>query len=188
MRKTLTVSTLAALCLMLMAGGVWYVRDRAGLLSTLCKAGLPNYSLPPVLHESDLGCTILGPKRRVSGVLYTSFENARFEPDELSSDSRGQGDRSGTWYTPNQTAKRNAALDRQLGQRIPGVCTFMASVVVEGWTTVTPGRFGHLGMYGREFFEDRLLEVKPPPPTLVAQLRAQYAKASLGRICANGPI
>jgi hypothetical protein len=166
----------ALLLVAAMAGlGAWYHQDRPGMLGQLCRLGLPNFSRPAVVSAGDLGCAILGPKVRVRGTLLTGFEAANFLSVDLGPPPIGGGFTGNTWYTPNQTAPRNLAVDRQLDQRIAGLCqTQLASLDVEGWPTITPGHFGHMGMYAREFFEDRVVAVGPPPKDFVERLRRRF--------------
>jgi hypothetical protein len=170
----------ALLLVAAMAGlGAWYHQDRPGMLGQLCRLGLPNFSRPAVVSARDLGCAILGPKVRVRGTLLTGFEASNFMSIDLGPPPRGGGFTGNTWYTPNQVVRDNL-VDRQLAHRIAGLChTQLASLEVEGWPTVTPGHFGHMGMYAREFFEDRVVAVGPPPRDFVERLRKLYGHDGL---------
>lgn len=185
MKKAATVAKaggimlLAVLAFTAIACFIWYNNNRTDILSRLCEAGLPNFSRPSVVRSGGLRCAILGPKRRVEGVLLTGFEAANFMSKDLGPAPSGGGFSGNTWYTPNQVSPRNDRADQQLEQRIPGVCSGLATLVVEGWPTVSSGHYGHMGMYAREFFEDRVIAVKPPPPDIVQRMRAAYAKAGL---------
>lgn len=169
----------AALCLNVGLGYLWYLADRVNMISTLCHVGLPNLSRPDVVESRMLGCAVLGPKVRVKGVLLTGSETARFMSDELGP-APASDRKAGTWYTPNQT-RRFDKVDRELSKHIPGLCnTRLALLTVEGWPTVSAGTFGHLNSYSREFFEDKVLTVSPPPPALINRMRAEFAKSGLG--------
>jgi hypothetical protein len=133
---------------------------------------LPNFSRPSVVKEEWLRCTILGPRRTVSGVLITGFEMAAFETRDL-----GSGP---TWHTCNQITGCDPRVQEMLKQRIPGLCGLgMARITTEGWATVTPGGYGHMNMSVREFFEDRVLTVAPPPPDLVRDWQQSMEKTGL---------
>ena len=79
------------------AGASWYHQDRPGMLQKLCKAGLPNFSRPSVVRKADLGCNVLGPKVRVSGVLLTGFEASNFIENDLGPPAPGGGLTGSTW-------------------------------------------------------------------------------------------
>jgi len=158
------------------AGALWYRLDPPAAMAAACRIGLPNFSRPPQIEAHVLGCNILGPKRRVSGVLLSAFEASNFDSPELGPPPPGKG-LGTTWYSGTQTLARNAALDRQMATPIPGLCEInLASVTVEGWATVSPGHYGHMGVYSRRFFADRVIAAGPPPPAFVARLRAEFAK------------
>ncbi len=158
----------------------WYSHDRAAMLETLCKSGFPNFSRPSAVNERDLGCAILGPRRRVSGVLLTGFEASYLMTDDLGAPPAGGGFTGNTWHTCNQSTGCNADLERQLAKPISGLCgTRLASLTTEGWATVTAGEFGHMGMASREFFEDKVISVGPPPTWMVSELTQQKQEAGL---------
>jgi hypothetical protein len=159
---------------------LWYHHDRPAMLGQLCRLGLPNFSRPAVVSARDLGCAVLGQRVRVRGILLTGFEAANFSSPDLGPPPKPGGFTGSTWYTLNQTAPRNLAVDRQLEQRLPGLCnTSLASLEVEGWATVSPGNFGHMGIYAREFFEDRVIAVGPPPREFVERLRRRFRRGGL---------
>jgi hypothetical protein len=178
----IALCSLAGLLAVAALGGAgWYVRDRTGMFETLCKAGLPNLSRPSVVSADELGCAILGPRQRVTGTLLTHFETSNFLIDNLGPAPTGGGFTGNTWHTPNQSLPRNAALDRQLATPVPGLCGVrLARVTSDGWVTQTPGNFGHMGIYAREFYEDRVISVGPPRADLVARWKKQFAAAGLG--------
>jgi hypothetical protein len=160
----------------------WYRADRTGMLQSLCEAGLPNLSRPSIVDADDLDCTILGPRRRVKGVLLTGFEASGFIENDLPPPPKGGGFTGGTWWTCNQVRGCDRKVEKQLERPVPGLCdTSLASVVVYGWPTVTPGRYGHLGVYAREFFVDEVESAGPPPPALVDRMHRQWAKAGLDK-------
>ena len=165
----------------LVAGTIWFHRDRTAMLASLCEAGLPNFSRPSVVEADVLGCVILGPRRRVSGVLLTGFEDSNLIESDLPPSPDG-GDFTGgaTWFTCNQVTGCDERLESQLRRRIPGVCAGLARVTAYGWVTETPGDYGHLGGYAREFYVDEVVAVGPPPPALVARMRSDWAEADLG--------
>lgn len=153
------------ICTLLVA----YTRDREGTLRQLCKAGFPNLSRPSYVRATDLQCKILGPKRRVSGILITGDEASNLLTNDL-----GPGT---TWFLSNQTQPRSPALDKQLSTPVKGVCdTGMASVTVEGRATVSLGTYGHLGSYARTFFVEKVISVRPPPTRVVREWQAGFAQ------------
>ena len=133
----------------------WYRLDRTAMVQAVCKAGLPNLSRPKQVDARELGCTVLGPRRRVSGFLESGFEHSRLIV----------GDRyrhEAPWLsgTPGFMERGGDGLARVYGQggEDCGLLRVMR-VTVEGWTTVSKGRFGHLGMASREFYADRIVSL-----------------------------
>lgn len=154
-----------AICALLVA----YYRDRNGILQRLCEAGFPNFSRPSYVRAIDLECKVLGPKRRISGILITGDEASNLLTSDL-----GPGT---TWFLPNQTQPRSSALDKQLSTPVDGVCgTGMASVTVEGRATLSPGTYGHLGSYARTFYVEKVVSVGPPPTRIVREWQASFAQ------------
>lgn len=150
------------------------------MLTTLCEAGLSNFSRPSVVNANRLGCEILGPRRRVSGVLIAGFEVANLLGSDLPPPPKGSGLNGGTWWTCNQVKGCDKKLDWQLAQPVPGVCdTGLATVVAYGWVTETPGEYGHLGVYAREFFVDEVERVEPPPPAIAEKMRQMWVKSGV---------
>lgn len=166
----------------LLGGLAWYQQDRARMLAALCEAGLPNLSRPSVVQSSDLGCSIVGRRRRVTGVLLTGFEASNLVKSDLPPPPQGGGFTGSTWLTCNQVKGCDTRLDTQLDQKIAGLCdTGLATVVADGWATETSGHYGHLGVYAREFFVDEVVAVGPPPPDLVERMRRHWAEAGIGQ-------
>lgn len=154
-----------AICTLLVA----YTRDRERTLRQLCKAGFSNLSRPSYVRATDLQCKILGPKRRISGILITGDEASNLLTNDL-----GPGT---TWFLSKQTQPRSPALDKQLSTPVKGVCgTGMASVTIEGRATVSPGTYGHLGSYARTFFVEKVISVGPPPTRIVREWQAGFAQ------------
>jgi hypothetical protein len=184
MRSLLKFSLVGIMLLSLaafVAGTIWFQRDRTAMLATLCEAGLPNFSRPRVVDADRLGCDILSTRRRVSGVLLTGFEASNLIENDLPASPEG-GDFTGgaTWFECNQVTGCDEKLGRQLRPRIPGVCAGLARITGYGWVTETPGNYGHLGGYAREFYVDEVVDVGPPPPALVARMRREEAEAGFG--------
>jgi hypothetical protein len=164
------------------AGGIWFHQDRTGMLHTLCEAGLPNLSRPAVVRPNDLGCNILGPKRRVKGVLRTGFESSNFITDQLGRAPRGGGFTGSTWLTLNQTGTRDAQLDSAIDASAKATCgAGMVTIVADGWPTVTAGHYGHLGAYAREFYVDRILAVGAPPDSLIRDWNEGLRRARISK-------
>src|SRR3712207_5432371 len=105
---------LAASGATLLAGLAWYRQDRTGMLGALCEAGLLTRSRPSVVRASDLGCNILGRRRRVAGVLLTGFEASNLIDTDLPPPPPGGGFAGGTWLTCNQVKGCDTRLDIQL--------------------------------------------------------------------------
>lgn len=186
--KLICVGILAVVVSAALAGLTWYHRDRTAFLGSLCQAGLPNFSRPAVVRQSDLGCIILGPRQRVSGVLLTGFEASNLIENSLPSLPHKGGAPGTTWLTCNQQTGCDEKLDKELSKQIPGLCgTGLASVVAFGWVTETPGEFGHLGLYSREFFVDQVVAVDPPPPALVKRMQREWASAGLDKCTPSSP-
>lgn len=67
-----------------------------------------------------------------------------------------------------------------MSKSIAGLCGIgLAKVVAYGWPTETPGYYGHLGLYAREFFLDDAVEVGPPPAAIVENMRRRWAKEGI---------
>jgi hypothetical protein len=153
-------------------GAIWYHQDRPGMLQSLCKSGLPNFSRPAVVAAHDLSCNVLGPKRRVKGILLTGFEASSFITEELGPPPAGGGFSGSTWFSCNQVGGCDPRVDAELERSRKLACgTGLATIVVEGWPTVTSDHYGHLGSYSREFFADRVVAVGPPPDWFVRKWR-----------------
>ena len=60
---------LGVLLVSVLLTAAWYKADRPGLLGLACEAGLPNFSRPEAIPEHMIGCTIVGPKQKFTGVL-----------------------------------------------------------------------------------------------------------------------
>lgn len=152
---------------------VWHQVNRVHFTQTLCEAGLPNLSRPAVVDADDLECTVLGPKRRVSGFVETAFEHSVLVTGEL----YPAESRPAPWFslTEGVMERGGAALRRELDTPVPGLCGLrVAGIVADGWLTESPGRFGHLGIASQEFHAHRILEVhRPAAEDLAAFRRAQ---------------
>jgi hypothetical protein len=173
---TLAVAAGAAM----LGGAVWYEHDRTAMLTAICKVGLPNLSRPSVVDSSVLGCAIVGPRRRVSGVLLTGFEASNLINSDLPPAPQGGGFSGSTWFECNQQKGCDKKLDKQLDQDISGLCgTGLAKITAFGWVTETPGGYGHMGIYARTFFVDEIIAIGPPPAKLVEEMRRLRAEAGM---------
>lgn len=75
----------------------------------------------------------------------------------------------------------DAKLDEQLERDIAGLCDIgLAKISAFGWATESPGGYGHLNFYAREFFADEVVAVEPPPAKLVSAMQRDWAKAGIG--------
>jgi hypothetical protein len=162
------LSTLLALCLGLIA---WYHFDRSSLLQSACEVGFPNYSRSSEIAPEALRCAILGDKQIYSGILKTGFEASNFTSPDFAviHNTSGRDDRSAWFHCPKAGCGKD--LDNQLNRKYEciGDVTGFASITVEGRPSVSKGKFGHLGMYSREFFATRILKVSPAPDALVQE-------------------
>lgn len=146
----------------IVAGTLWYQHDRTAALAAACKAGLPNFSRPPEIRAEALGCTILGPKRRVRGVLVYGFEEASLHSPNLEA-APEKGGRGGVWYEDSVAKPLDPALARRAKTFESQDSGAAATITVEGWMTLSPDHYGHLGQYSHQFYADRVVAVDPPP-------------------------
>lgn len=161
-------------------GWAWYAWDRAGMLGALCEVGLPNLSRPATIDAEELGCTILGPRVLVKGVLLTGFETSSLVRSDLPEPKVGREPTTGnTWWDYRGDGKMTKVLGEELRRPRPGICnTGMATVTAYGWPSESAGRFGHLGLYARVFYADELVNVSPPSNDLI--LNYAKARATIG--------
>ena len=163
-----------------LSGLLWYENDRSGMLGTLCRAGFSNLSRPSAIPAKELGCRIVSKRRRVSGVLIGGFEASNLVENNLPPPPPGGGISGSTWLSCNRRTGCGRGLYEQLVKRISGLCdTGLAFVVADGWATETPGDYGHLGLYAREFFVDKVVAVRPPPSKFVTRMRLDWEKAGI---------
>lgn len=180
-KKCVLTFIAGAMVVVATSGAIWYQQDRPGMLGALCKAGLPNFSRPSIIEADDLDCAILGARRRLKGVLLTSLEVANLVENDLPPPPAGGGFTGNTWMTCSQVKGCDGRMNRQLDQKIAGLCgARLASFTAYGWATETPGHFGHLGVYAREFFVDEVVAVGPPPASLVEKMRRMWREADVG--------
>ena len=140
---------------------------RIAVMEGLCKAGLPNLSRPPEVDADKLGCAVLGRKHRVVGYVSSSFEHSTLyvgDRIELAADGFHFLNQSARFSGTRGLRERGgAALRRELDVLRPGLCgDRLAKVVVEGWMTVSPGEYGHLGGAKREFYAYRVVSASDP--------------------------
>lgn len=152
---------------------VWYQIDRPGVLRSMCEVGLPNLSRPSGVDADQLGCVILSPKGRYSGLLITGFEASNFSSPDFPpiTSELGPDDDRAWFHCPSSGCDK---LDVQLDKNYLRSCikddlfhTGFATIEVEGWVTESAGEFGHLGAYPREFFADKIIRVSPPPRDVI---------------------
>lgn len=169
MRRSVTVAAVACSAAVLigtagLAG--WHAYDRVGMIQTLCEAGLPNLSRPPEVDARMLDCAVLGRKQRLRGFISSSFENATFTlGDHIELTPEGFFRNRSAWYsgTTGGSERGDGSLGRELKKLHPGLCgERVAKVEVEGWMTVSPGQFGHLGGWDREFYIYRVISATTP--------------------------
>lgn len=169
MKRIVAVSAVALTAVLLIgAAGLagWQAYDRVGMIQTLCEAGLPNLSRPPDVDARALDCAVLGKKQRLRGFVSTSFENATLmigEQVELT--PQGFFKNASAWYsgTTGLSERGGGSLGRELQKLHPGLCGLrVAKVEVEGWMTISPGQYGHLGGADREFYIYRIISAMTP--------------------------
>lgn len=175
---------LGVLLVSVLLTAAWYKADRPGLLGLACEAGLPNFSRPEAIPEHMIGCTIVGPKQKFTGVLTTGFEAASFSSDNFTPTRDETGALNNrAWFTCLDGAC-GAVLDAQLAKNPIASCkkenrAGMATVEAEGWVSEGVGGYGHLNQYPRELFVAHVLKVGPPPPELVQEWVDAYRKQGM---------
>jgi len=144
----------------------WYAVDRTAMIGGLCRAGLPNLSRPHDVDARRLGCAVLGPKQRVTGILLGDFElSSLVMGDRLRFDQNDEVTNETAWFsaTDGLAERGGDRLREQMGRYVPGGCGMrIGSITVDGWMTESKGSYGHLGMAEREFWADRVVSIGPP--------------------------
>lgn len=169
MKRIVAVSAVALTAVLLIgAAGLagWQAYDRVGMIQTLCKAGLPNLSRPREIDARALDCAVLGKKQRLRGFISTSFENATLTVGEhIELTPQGFYKNASAWYsgTTGLSERGDGSLGREIEKLHPGLCGLrVAKVEVEGWMTISPGQYGHLGLADREFYIYRVISATTP--------------------------
>jgi hypothetical protein len=149
----------------------WYAMDRTAMIGGLCRAGLPNLSRPHDVDERLLGCADLGPNQRVTGILLGDFELSNLViGDRLRFDQNDQVTNETAWFSGAKGLMERGGdrLGEQMRRYVPGGCGMrFASVTMDGWMTVSGGKYGHLGLASKEFYADRVVSVGPPSAEVV---------------------
>ena len=161
---------------------VWRQTNRTHFIQTVCKAGLPNLSRPGDIDADELGCVVLGPKRRLSGFLVGEYhgrtlivgDTLRFDDDGVYANE--------VLDMAGGTARSNSGWDdlREMREDAPEGCFLTVwRVTLDGWSTETDGPYGLMGLPSRGFFADRLVSIEPVRPEQVAEVAdtrmAEYA-------------
>ncbi|MGV8930187.1 MAG: hypothetical protein ACOH1E_10565 [Brevundimonas sp.] len=164
--KRLTLIGLALT--VLLAGGVsadiaLQPSHRIAAIAGLCKVGLPNLSRPPEVDARDLGCAVLGPKRRVTGFFEGGFEHSVIRTgDRDLVDGQGVINETAWFSDTSGLMQRGGETLRRLDHGRSDDCLVtVAKVTVDGWMTVSEGNFGHLGLAAREFYAYRIHSAEP---------------------------
>ncbi|WP_122465958.1 hypothetical protein [Brevundimonas lutea] len=159
-RRAVALTTAMTLALMASGLATWHQVNRPGMIGALCQAGLPNLSRPPNVDVDALGCVVLGEREALTGLIITTFETADFLPD-------GEPIRGASFaQTEGLMSRGGRDLRAAVEMSKPLTCGIgLSRVRVEGWMTVTPGSYGHLGMAPREFYADRILTARAPSAT-----------------------
>lgn len=176
-RRLLILAIAVSSCLL-----AWHFIDKPFLITAACEVGLGNRSLPVELDEKDVGCVALGPKRRYSGIYIRGFEASNFQSQEFDPVKGWQNENQTSSWFHCPTKGCGDALEQQLSINPFEACrstrwrgTRMASIEVEGWTTISAGSgYGHLNQYPREFFAARIVSVGPPPKKLIDERIKAY--------------
>lgn len=144
---------------------VWQQTSRVHFIQTLCEAGLPNLSRPPVIEADRLGCTVLGPKQTLTGYVSTAFEHSSLTVGAEVVTGRHGFENDSAWFsgTDGLDQRGGEDLNKVLEIRRPGLCgSRLAKVTVEGWMTASPGGFGHLNLADHEFYAYRIVSANAP--------------------------
>jgi hypothetical protein len=155
--KKLVLWGLSALIIVIGSASL-YRANRAAILSTACKAGLPNLSRPVQIPVHAINCTIVGQREAVSGTLFSS--------DHGSSLFIGERSQPMTLWI----GELLPPLAQQVKQSWDQYCIQGATVTLSGWRTTSVGSFGEMGYANEQFFVDAVEAVGPLPKEIIAHL------------------
>ncbi len=135
---------------------------RVAVLEGLCKAGLPNLSVPSGANASEWGCSIFGPLRQVSG-----FVDLAGEPRLLVIGDRYRSDDQGR--LENEVVQLTGDLGAVRPPPPPNACLGgVVAVSVEGWAIQSADQ----PQGGpRVFLLHRVLSIPPVEPGAVLMRR-----------------
>lgn len=164
-----------ALALLLGAGGLafGYARGEPSAAGWLCRAGLPNPTVPKRYRGALHGdrCQLYGRKVRITGIwAWDGFERSGFYPYRFAEE--GLARHGLTWpgislESDGRSDPRNLMAPFDKGAFEGG----QALVTLEGWPALGEGRFGHLGAHDRQILIDRIVAAAPPPEPTEADYR-----------------
>lgn len=142
-----------------------YARGEPNAAGWLCRAGLPNPTIPERFRGALHGdrCRLYGRKVRVTGILaWDGFESSGFYPYRFVEE--GLARHGIAW--PGISLQTDAHSDPGKLLAPFGKAAFgggQALVTLEGWPALGEGGFGHLGAHDRQILVDRIVSAAAPP-------------------------
>lgn len=145
------------LALISSSGLMFFQRNRTTILSKICKVGLGNLSKPAEISSDAIKCDIVGEKKTVTGVIYSS--------DHGSSIVISRND------TPISLWLNQAypLLAKQLAHSYANYCINGATATLTGWRTQSAGQFGEMGYADEQIFVHSIDAVAPLPAYVIAE-------------------
>ena len=168
MGRGVRIASAAALLsgLVLLTVAAAYFAGERTIGRALCRAGLPNPTLPPrhSARAHHARCAIFRRSAALQGVWITNFEQSSFYPGRFAEEEivkRGL-DYNGAWIELDDASDPSGllrpyereSLDRRHGRGL--------LLTVDGWLS-EPGSFGHLGGFDRLLLVDRVTRAEPAP-------------------------
>jgi hypothetical protein len=163
-RVAFAIASLAGLIFLTIAAS--YFAGEPTVSRTLCRAGLPNPTLPHRYADRAFpaGCAIFRRSTALEGIWITNFERSSFYPGRFAEEEivkRGLG-YNGAWLEMDMAADPSGMLrpyERRSHYGNNGRGLFLT---LDGWLS-EPGSFGHMGGYERLLFVDRVIKAQPAP-------------------------
>lgn len=149
-----------------------YARGEPNAAGWLCRAGLPNPTVPERFRGAPgERCRLYGRKIRVTGILaWDGFESSGFYPYRFAEE--GLARHGIAWpgislHMDEHSDPRKLMAPFARGPLGGGE----ALVTLEGWPALGKGSFGHLGAHDRQILVDRIVAASPPPKPTEADYR-----------------